>query len=872
MVTSEMLTSSSGRRLEPHPEIEATLTPQVARDLYAYEMEGVRRELAFAPAGTPRRISGMGTRAVSRRPRVRAALAAVVLLAVGVFGVLELTASTSRQAPPVLAVLRALPVAAQGPVSAALGRDDGTYLVRRLAAENRDQRLRIGFSAAGVRVSSGRAAVSIAVSAYGYASSLKRVGPAAARVSANRVSYARPGLREWYANGPLGLEQGFDVAARPNDGTGPLTIALALSGTLRPRSAGDSVLLTGKGTALRYGGLVATDASGRRLRSWLSLVAGRLLIHVNDRGARYPLRIDPLVQQAELTASGGEPEDYMGWSVAISGDTIVVGDPNKKVAGKFVGGAAYVFQKPASGWANATQTAQLGITGLTAEDSIGNRVAISGDTIVVADTHRKVGANFSAGAAFVFVKPASGWGTGPQPQTQTAELTASDGVAGNLLGYAVAISGDTVVAGPAAHTVNGHSGDGAAYVFVKPAAGWGTGSQPQHEASELVASDGQVNDNLGASVAVAGDTVVAGAPFRAVGANSEQGEAYVFLKPGGGWGTGTQPQTQTAELVNSDGGAKDEMSYSIAVSGNTIVAGAPGHAFQEPGFGAAYVFQAPAGGWGSGSQPQTQTAELAASDGNTHDRLGASVAIEGETVAAGAPYHWVGAHQAQGELYDFVMPSTGWTSGTETAESTNPAAVHLGESVGVSGGTLVTGAPFANVGSNELQGATYVFAGPAPNPGGGSGGGSGGGGSAGSGGGGGGGAGAGASNSTSPSKPGPVTTPSKVTKTGYQSVIVGNPNEAWVVAWLLEIMANPAGQHFGEASAVKRKPKTPPTITIASTRVRVSPHGHLTVKLKLSAAARKVLHGHPRRVTLKIQFTVAGHAPTTVTRSILLHY
>ncbi len=143
------------------------------------------------------------------------------------------------------------------------------------------------------------------LSAYGYASSHQVVGFARPRASANRVSYAHGALTEWYANGPLGIEQGFDVATRPGAGTGTLTLSLALSGDLAAGLRDGSVLLTGRGVALRYGGLVATDERGRVLHSWLGVAKGHVLIHIADRGATYPLRIDPLMQQGEkLTGAG----------------------------------------------------------------------------------------------------------------------------------------------------------------------------------------------------------------------------------------------------------------------------------------------------------------------------------------------------------------------------------------------------------------------------------------------------------------------------------------------------------------------------------------------------------------------------------------
>src|SRR5271170_629535 len=158
---------------------------------------------------------------------------------------------------------------------------------------------------------------------------LAPVGPVVAHAHANRVSYAHAGVSEWYANGPLGLEQGFTIFSAPKArGAGPLTLSIALTGNARAALAtdGHTVTFSRAGRAvLRYTGLTATDARGHTLHSWLALERGRLLLRVDTVGARYPLRIDPLVQQAELTAADGQKGDSLGAAVAISGNTIVVG-------------------------------------------------------------------------------------------------------------------------------------------------------------------------------------------------------------------------------------------------------------------------------------------------------------------------------------------------------------------------------------------------------------------------------------------------------------------------------------------------------------------------------------------------------------------
>jgi hypothetical protein len=534
--------------------------------------------------------------------------------------------------------LTSLPAAARGPISAALGQDEPTYRVLGLDARNPAQRLRVDFSRAGVALASGSTHFQLSLLAYGHGGALERVARVSPEVQANRVSYPHTGIDEWYANGPLGLEQGFDVQRGPNGANGPLTLSLALSGDVRAQLERSGVVLDGPGATLRDGGLAASDARGRPLRSWFELRRGRLLIRVDDRDALYPLRIDPFLQQAELTASDGVARDRFGFSVAISGSTIVVGAISHG-ANEFQP-AAYVFTMPASGWANATQSAELTASDGGAGDGFGDSVAISGSTIVVGAPYHTVGANGLQGAAYVFAMPASGWATA----TQSAELAASDGAVLDEFGSSVAISGSTIVVGAPYHTVGANEQQGAAYVFAMPASGWANATQ----SAELTASDGGAGDAFGFSVAISGSTIVAGARSHNVGANEHEGAAYVFTMPVSGWANASQ----SAELTASDGGAGNGFGLSVAISGSAIVAGSRfgGNEHQ----GAAYLFTMPASGWANA----TQSAELTASDGARGDGSdGLPVAISGSTIVVGTPDHTVGANREQGAAYAFVNPA-----------------------------------------------------------------------------------------------------------------------------------------------------------------------------------------------------------------------
>jgi hypothetical protein len=555
------------------------------------------------------------------------------------------------------------------------------------------------FGRGGVVIRSGPASLGFGLRGYGYGRRLQAVGAVTPVAKANRVEFRRGAVDEWYANGPLGLEQGFTFAARPRGRPGGLlTLSLAVSGNMRGAVARGSggVTFSGAGVSLAYRGLVASDARGRQLPAWMELHDGTVLLRIDDRAARYPLRIDPLFQ-AKLTASDGRPGETLGMSVAVSGDTIVAGAPGAMVNGVRAQGAAYVFVRPASGWASATETAKLTASDGAEADQLGIAVAIDGDTIVAGAFFANVNGHSEQGAAYVFVKPAGGWAS----ETEAAKLTSSDGSVDNELGEAVAISGDTVVA----HSdgkVNGQPFAGAVYVFVKPASGWAS----ETETAKLTASDAGNEDDLGDSVAISGDTVVAGAPTATVNGQSKEGAAYVFVKPASGWAS----ETEAAKLTISDGFAQEDVGRGVAVSGGTVVVGATfasvnGH----DGQGAAYVFVKPAGGWASA----TETARLTASDGARGDELGFSVAASGDTVVAGA----IGApgQTSQGAAYVFVKPAGGWASETEAAKLTasdGAGGDQLGWSVGVSGNTVVAGAPSATVNGGSDQGAAYVFAQP----------------------------------------------------------------------------------------------------------------------------------------------------------------
>jgi hypothetical protein len=391
------------------------------------------------------------------------------------------------------------------------------------------------------------------------------------------------------------------------------------------------------------------------------------------------------VQLAELTPANRNNQDWFGISVAISGDTVVVGafDSNIETTG-----TAYVFVNTSGGWRNMTQTAIL--TPSDGGAGFGTSVAISGDTIIVGAANAsnldfQTPQQQGPGGAYVFVKPPTGW----TDMTETAKLTASDGADGDAFGYNVSISRDTVAVG----ALFAHSGAGAAYVFVKPLSGWSSMTQTSMtQTAELTASDSSTFDNMG-SVAISGDTVVTGA----YGHNNFRGAAYVFVKPRAGW----KDMTQTAEF--SSPRANQIYGFSVAVRGDTAIVGAVG---AHQGVGAAYLYVKPQGGWKSTA---TFTARLSAPISSGVSGLSQGISMSGNTIVLGAPGTTVGSNQGQGAVLVYVKPVTGWQTtnkfAAELTASDGAANDNLGVSAAVRAGHVVGGAT-----KSGPPGEAYVFA------------------------------------------------------------------------------------------------------------------------------------------------------------------
>jgi hypothetical protein len=333
--------------------------------------------------------------------------------------------------------------------------------------------------------------------------------------------------------------------------------------------------------------------------------------------------------QKKLVAPDGGAGDDFGLSVAISGNTALVGASSHNIAGLGRAGAAYVFVRSSGVW---KLQEELTYDVPSPGDFFGDSVALNGDTALVGVPGMDWFAGTDAGAACVYIRSGGKW------YLQQA-LVGYDAAPSDDFGASVALSTDTAVVGAPWHDTGGKSDAGAAYVFVRSAGVW------TRQPPDLHAGDAAVQDELGFSVALSGNTAVIGAPRRDSGGKADAGAAYVFFRSSGAW-------SQQAQLTADDGNAQDEAGYSVDVTGGRALLGSPGNSggsiFHN---GATYDFARSGVTW-------AQQRKLTAADNAEDAHFGSSVGLSGETALLGAPDRGSAGGTSYGAAYVFQPKPT----------------------------------------------------------------------------------------------------------------------------------------------------------------------------------------------------------------------
>lgn len=418
------------------------------------------------------------------------------------------------------------------------------------------------------------------------------------------------------------------------------------------------------------------------------------------------VRVDTTwVLEQKLTASDRDANDNFGTSVSISGDYAIVGSPydDHNASGGATAsnaGSAYIFVRNGNHW---TQQQKIVASDRAIADYFGSSVAISGNYVVVgapSEDQDQNGANTAtdAGSAYVFVRSGTIW-------SEQQKIDASDRATGDQFGNSVAIDGDYLVVSAYLEDEdvtgsNTLSEAGSAYIFARSGTTWS-------QQAKLVASDRTSGDNFGNSVAISGDYVIVGAPFQDSSATGltallNAGAAYIFNRSGNVW-------TQQQKIVSSDRALSDEFGFSVGISGDYAVMGAP---FDDGESGSAYVFFRSGSTW-------SEEQKILSTDRSGGDRSGYAVSISGNHTLLGAPREDEDAFGgtsmgSAGSAYAFDRSGTSWSQQEKITVLDKAGGDQFGYSVAVSGDYAIVGAPYddedSSGGNSALSaGSAYIF-------------------------------------------------------------------------------------------------------------------------------------------------------------------
>ncbi len=307
-------------------------------------------------------------------------------------------------------------------------------------------------------------------------------------------------------------------------------------------------------------------------------------------------------------------------------------------------------------------------------DRFGAAVAVAGTTVYVGAPGVRDASGNRAGAVYVIDHSGDDW-------VFRTRLLPDNGGAGSDFGVSVAIDGSTLVVGAPEAVIGTGYRPGAAFVFEKSDGRW-------VQVARLTPPDGESCHDFGASVAIAGDTILVGAPGANVAGNWNQGAAYIFSKFGAGWAC-------EATLVADDGTEAEEFGRTVAVSGSVAVVGAPQSGPNHPGKVRSFVRDSD--GW-------IQDGTLAPSVPGVYDQFGSALSLEGDTLLVGAP-----RYEPSGAVFQYTRVDGVWTDETCIMASGTGQYQYFGSNLARGGDVLVVSAPYSHAPGLAASGAAHVF-------------------------------------------------------------------------------------------------------------------------------------------------------------------
>ncbi len=412
------------------------------------------------------------------------------------------------------------------------------------------------------------------------------------------------------------------------------------------------------------------------MRSWKRLsapVAGVMLIALLTlfAPARSVMTQSSLTfTQTKLLASDAAQYDYFGLSVAVKGDTAVIGAYGKSDLARNAG-AAYAFARNAGAWA---QQARLGTSTPLIDAYLGATVATNGSYTAAGAPYASVGAQ-NDGVVYLFSNAT--W------QQQTI-LLPNDPDSLSQFGNALAINSNTLFVGAPMHDSFGANA-GAVYVFTFDGVSW-------VQRQKLIGADTASGDRFGSALALNDGWLAVSAPLHS-SPGSPGGAVYLFEFDGVSW-------VQRYKVGAPDTIAGDRFGSAIALDNGWLAVGVPLHRFVGSASGAVYLFEFNGTAW-------VQRQKFVASDTVGGDQFGSALALENQRLVIGAPLHSSNG-PASGAVYIFERATTTWIERAKLIGSDTNAGDRLGGSISIDGTTILVGA-YGDTAAGPGTGAAYVF-------------------------------------------------------------------------------------------------------------------------------------------------------------------
>ncbi len=517
---------------------------------------------------------------------------------------------------------------------------------------------------------------------------------------------------EWFDNSSTGIEQSWRIEERV-PGEGPLAVELMLGGgfKLRPSSDGSRATLVRGDVSLSYGGLRVWDATGRELGARIVATAQLTGIEVDDRGATYPVTIDPTLA---WTAEGNQASAHLGGSVASAGDIDDDGFDDVLIGaalydnGQTDEGLVFVYRgSPAGLSTSPAWTLEIDSASARFGASVAGAGRFDGDSF----DDIVIGAP-GIGAAYVY----HGSANGPVLTTVLSKPTTN-------FGLSVAVAGDVdddgfddvIVGAP-----NFDTDDGAAYVFLGSATGLSTSPDSSLE-------PGLANAHFGSSVAGLGsvnddnfDDVIVGA-YSYTDGESEEGGVFVHYGSASGIGNNADWMAESnvvfAHFGENASGAGD-------VNGDgydDVIVGAVGYEVGPTDEGGAFVYHGSSSGLVMPSGTPAN-ADWSAQSNQLSAFFGSSVASAGDVNGDGYGDVIVGAllfdngEADEGRAFVYLGSPTGlasnavWTHESNTADARCSDVAMAGDVNGDGYSDLLVGADHFT-GDQFAEGRAFLYVG-----------------------------------------------------------------------------------------------------------------------------------------------------------------